>query len=295
VSTFSAAPQSRTLKRLAERARELAVAGEWSDAAEVNREILKHLPQDVSASNRLGKALDQLGRIDEAIEAYQHSVEIDASNIIAQRNIQRLEQLRDREPPPADEGRKGPAIRADVFVEETGKTYVTELIRSRNNDALTRVAPASEVALRPDGEFIAAIDQFGNVLGYLEPRISRRVRQLIEAGNQYQGYVVALSGRTVRIIVREVYRHPEVPLHMALPPQAKMPAPRPYIRDSAASRDLDSDLYLEDDDDTDDDTDDDEIDTAGDDDADDDGDLDEDDDVVGETPDEDEDDTPIVR
>lgn len=289
MSAFRAAPQNRTLKRLAERARELAVAGEWEATVEINKEILKHLPQNVSASNRLGKALDQLGRIDEAIGAYQHSIEIDSSNVIAQRNILRLEQLRDREPLPAGEGKKGPSIRADVFVEETGKTYVTELIRSRNNDALTRLSPASEIDLRAEGELVAAYDQFGNILGFLEPRISRRVRMLIEAGNQYQGFVVALSGRTVRIIVRETYRHPDVPLHKALPPQAKMPAPRPYIRDTAAVRDLDSDLYLDDDDDDDDE----DLDAVGDDD-DDAGDLDADD-VVGETPDEEEDDTPIVR
>jgi hypothetical protein len=295
LSTFSTAPQNRTIKRMAERAREAAVAGEWDAAVQINREILKHVPQDASASNRLGKALDQLGRIDEAIEAYQASMEIDATNVIANRNIQRLEQLRDREPAPAAEGKSGPAIRASVFIEESGKTYVTELVRSRNNDALTRLSPASEIELRPEGDLVAAHDQFGNKLGYLEPRISRRVRELIEAGNQYRGFVIALSGRTVRIIVREVYRHPDVPLHMALPPQAKMPAPRPYIRDTAATRDLDPDLYLDDEDEPDDDAEDDEIDAGGGDqeeDGDDDLDAEE---VVGEETEDEEDDTPIVR
>jgi hypothetical protein len=296
LSTFSTAPQNRTIKRMAERAREAAVAGDWEGAVEINQEILKHVPQDASASNRLGKALDQLGRIDEAIEAYQASMEIDASNVIAQRNIQRLEQLRDREPPPAAEGKSGPAIRASVFIEETGKTYVTELVRSRNNDALTRLSPASEIELRPEGDLVAAFDQFGNKLGYLEPRISRRVRELIEAGNQYQGFVIALSGRTVRIIVREVYRHPDVPLHMALPPQAKMPAPRPYIRDTAATRDLDPDLYLDDEDETDEDVEDDDLDGAGDDQEEDDTDDDLDaEEVVGAETGDEEDDTPIVR
>jgi tetratricopeptide (TPR) repeat protein len=297
VSDIDTITQNRTLKRLAERARELAVAGDWEYSVKANQEILKHSPQDSAAANRLGKALDQLGRIEEAIEAYRSAAEMDPGNIIAQRNVERLELLRDKEPPPATNGKQGKAIRANVFIEETGKTYVTELVRPNSGDALARLSPASEVELRTEEETIAAFDHFGNRLGVLEPIVSRTLRQLIEAGNRYEAYVVALSGRTVRIIIREVYRHPDVPAHLSLPAQAKMPAPRPYIRDSRAPHELGGDLYYDDEDGDDDD--------EGDEDSSDsdvvdiDDEEDEDDiepeEVVGEDTDDDEDDTPIVR
>jgi tetratricopeptide (TPR) repeat protein len=294
VSDIDTISQNRTLKRLSERARELAVAGNWEEAVQANQEILKHSPQDSSAANRLGKALDQLGRIEEAIEAYKAAFEMDPGNIIAQRNVERLEQLRDREPPPATNAGQRKAIRAAVFVEETGKTYVTELVRPNGGDALARLSPASALELREEDVVIAAYDHFGNRLGVLEPIVSRTLRQLIEAGNRYEAYVVALSGRTVRIIIREVYRDPDVPAHLALPAQAKLPAPRPYIRDTRAPHDLPSELYF--DEEAEEDEDEEAEDAIESDEA---NDEDEDDlepeEVVGESTDEDEDDTPIVR
>lgn len=296
MSDIDTITQNRTLKHLAERARELAVEGEWEIAARANREILKHSPQDSAAANRLGKALDQIGRIEEAIEAYKQAAEMDPGNIIAARNVERLEMLRDREPPAAVNGKQSKAIRANVFIEETGKTYVTELVRPNGGDALARLSPASEIELRNEDSAIAAYDQFGNRLGILEPLVSRRLKQLIDAGNRYEAYVVALSGRTVRIIIREVFRHPDVAAHLSLPAQAKMPAPRPYIRDTRSPHDMAGELYFDDDDPDDDEEDDTEhaadSDELSDDDEDDEVEAEE---VVGESTDEEDEDPPIVR
>jgi hypothetical protein len=299
VSDIDTITQNRTLKRLGEQARAKAVEGAWQDAAIINQEILKHAQQDSSAANRLGKALDQLGRIEEAIEAYKSAAEMDPGNIIAQRNVERLELLRDREPPAAINGDRPKAIRAAVFIEETGKTYVTELVRPTTGDALARLSPASQVELRNEQDGFAVYDQFDNRLGILEPLVSRTLKKLVDAGNEYEAFVVALSGRTVRIIIREVYRDPNVAAHLALPAQAKLPAPRPYVRDQRTPDDLPGVLYYDEDDPDDDDVDDEEnedssgVDDVGDDDSDDDA-L-EPEEVVGETTDEDEDDTPIVR
>jgi hypothetical protein len=297
VADVNTITQSRTLKHLAEQARLRAVAGQWDEAITINQEILKHAPQDSAAANRLGKALDQLGRIEEAIEAYQSAAEMDPGNIIARRNVERLELLGDREPQPARKREGSKAIKASVFIEETGKTYVTELVRPATGDVLARLSPASQVELRDEANGIAVYDQFDNRLGSLEPLASRTLRKLIEAGNAYEGFVVALSGRTVRIIIREVYRDPDVAAHLALPAQAKLPAPRPYIRDQQTPDDLPSSLYY-DDDEVDDDDDDENEDAVDPDDAENGDDQDDDlepEEVIGESNDEDEDDTPIVR
>lgn len=295
MSDIDTITQNRTLKRLGEHARELAVAGRWEESVQVNQEILKHSTQDSQAANRLGKALDQLGRIEESIEAYKSAQEMDPGNIIAQRNVERLELLRDREPPRATNGGQTKAIRASVFIEETGKTYVTELVRPAIGDAMARLSPASPLELRVESEAIAVYDQFDNRLGALEPIVSRTLKELIDAGNQYEAYVVALSGRTVRIIIREIYRHPDVPSHLALPAQAKLPAPRPYIRDQGTPDDLATELYFEDDEPEDDEESEDGSDSDESAEEDDVDGPDEPEEVVGESSDEDEEDTPIVR
>jgi hypothetical protein len=173
---------------------------------------------------------------------------------------------------------------------------VTELVRPSTGDALARLSPASEVELRNQPDGFEVYDQFDNRLGMLEPLVSRTLNKLVEAGNQYEAFVVALSGRTVRIIIREVYRDPTVAAHLALPAQAKLPAPRPYVRDQRTPDDLPGVLYYDDDEadeDEDDEDTDNEIDPEESDDAEED--TIEPEEVVGESSDEEDDDTPIVR
>ena len=47
-----------------------AARGEWEAAVETNRQLVE-LGGDVDAYNRLGKALSELDRNEEALEAYQ--------------------------------------------------------------------------------------------------------------------------------------------------------------------------------------------------------------------------------
>jgi tetratricopeptide (TPR) repeat protein len=83
---------TRQRRQLGEIAIGHATRGEWDDAVEANRQLLE-LGPDIDAYNRLGKALAELGRTAEALEAYEHALERDATNRIAQRNAERLRVL----------------------------------------------------------------------------------------------------------------------------------------------------------------------------------------------------------
>ena len=82
----------RERRQLAEIAVAQAARGEWEAAVETNRQLVE-LGGDVDAYNRLGKALSELDRHEEALEAYQGALERDKMNRIAERNIERLEAL----------------------------------------------------------------------------------------------------------------------------------------------------------------------------------------------------------
>ena len=73
------------------------------------------------------KALAELGRNSEALEAYEQALERDATNRIAQRNVERLRLLLAAEKPGNGDGRaeKAPAT---LFIEEMGKTGRARLI-----------------------------------------------------------------------------------------------------------------------------------------------------------------------
>lgn len=239
--------RSRSLRRQIEDARRLAVAGKWDEAVALNRQILEHSPRDVDAYNRLGKAYSELGQIAEALEAYRTALSLDPGNMIARRNLERLEQLGETVPPP-EAARPGPPVRAGVFVEEVGKTYVTDLVRPASLQVLALVAPADEVELRVEGNQVHVYNEANQRLGQLEPWIAQRLIKLLSYGNRYRAYVVARSANTVRIILREVFRNPETPPDISFPRQAKIAAPRPYLREpSRAARDLESEFLLEED------------------------------------------------
>ena len=61
---------TRQRRQLAETAIAHATRGDWEAAVDANRQLLETGP-DTDAYNRLGKALAELGRNDEAIELYE--------------------------------------------------------------------------------------------------------------------------------------------------------------------------------------------------------------------------------
>lgn len=212
------------------------MAGRWEDAAQLNREILQNFPRDIDALNRLGKALTELGQYDEALETYRTALAVEPQSGIAQRNVGKLEQLAEAVAsgavPMQPQRPEARPIEAGVFVEEVGKTYLTDLVRPSSNVLFTGISPADEVDLRVEGNEVLVFDQHDQRLGQLEPRIARRMVKMVEGGNRFKAYVVALTGDTVRVILREVFRNPEARWRISFPRQATIAAPRPYLRET---------------------------------------------------------------
>ncbi|GBD15253.1 hypothetical protein HRbin26_00139 [bacterium HR26] len=225
--------ERRLVRRLTAAAKQLALEGRWAEAAEVNRRILELAPRDVAAHNRLGRALAELGQVAEAKEIYERALELDPNNQIAQRNVHRLEWLSGQSTEAgAVPGATAVRPRADVFVEEVGKTYVTDLVRPAAPVVLARLFPGQELVLRVEDGAVHVYDLSGVRLGQLERWLSVRLIDLIGLGNQYRAYVISLTGDTLRVILREVYRHPDQLERPSFPRQAKIAAPRPYLREA---------------------------------------------------------------
>jgi len=78
----------------------LALRGDWEQAAQVNRTLLALFADDVDTMNRLGKALMELGRFDEAGGVLDRVIQIAPHNTIAKKNLTRLTCL-ERAPAPS--------------------------------------------------------------------------------------------------------------------------------------------------------------------------------------------------
>lgn len=178
---------------------DLALRGEWEQAAALNRAILQSFPKDVEAWNRLGRALMELGRYEEAAQAYQKVLELSPSNTIARRNLQRLKHLQGARPqvPPS------PAP-STLFLEETGKATRTTLRSLAPKEVLLQLDPGDPLDLSAQGSLVAVQTKQGILLGYLEPRIANRIRTLEEKGDRFTAAVASVADQRLTILVRVV-------------------------------------------------------------------------------------------
>jgi hypothetical protein len=237
--------KKQTRKQIAEDARQASLAGNWEMAIALNHLLLEKNPRDAEAYNRIGRAKLEQGLQAEAIDAYTHALKVDKANLIARRNLQRLELL--RKSPNVDHVQKS-APRPAVFIEEVGRTWVDELVDSLPLEDLAHISPGEQLELKIEHGRLIVLTPDGTVLGKVDERTAERIVQLMQNGNQYEVFALGISGRSLRVILREVYRDPRNGNLVSFPRQVS--ATRAYLRerDSLRARD-ESEFILHDDDD----------------------------------------------
>jgi len=236
-----------------EDARQAALDSRWEEAVSFNEQILERFQKDAEAFNRLGRAKLALGKLEEAKDAYSKALRADPANLIARRNLQRLESLRGQSNRGATEfSRPGPLPRTSVFLEEVGKTWVDELVNPSEMQVLADVYPGDQLRLNDDGGRLVVSRMTGERLGEVEPKTGRRVLDLMAGGNLYEIFALGLSGQTIRMILREVFRDPSQATVVSFPRQITS---RAYLRDRDLLRQRDeADFFLFDDEEEEDDT-----------------------------------------
>src|SRR5437762_2532467 len=169
MTAFPTEDRLRQKRTKSEQAISLAMKNRWDEAAQVNREILELFPTEVDAFNRLGKALTELGRYAEARDAYAHAARLDPLNGIAAKNLQRLGKL-------ATEGSAAPSpspVDPRLFIEESGKTTVTQLTDMRRAEATAKLSAGDQLQLERRGNQVVVTDSAGNQIGRIEPKLEQ--------------------------------------------------------------------------------------------------------------------------
>lgn len=242
--------KNQTRKQIAEEARQAALAGEWEGAIALNHLLLEKNPRDAEAYNRIGRAQLEQGKFAEAIDAYTHALKVDKANLIARRNLQRLELLRKID---AAEPREKIAPRTATFIEEVGRTWVDELIDPLALEDLAAISPGERLKLKIEDGVLIVTTPDGVALGKVDEKAAERIIQLMQNGNLYEVFALGISGDSLRVILREVYRDPRNGALVSFPRQVS--ATRAYLRerDSLRARDESEFILHDDDDDGDDD------------------------------------------
>jgi tetratricopeptide (TPR) repeat protein len=219
-------------RRLTEQAINLALQSKWEQAAEINRRLVTHFRDDAEAYNRLGKALTELGQYAEARDAYQHAIDIDKSNNIARKNLERLTLLTNNAPP--DAPRKGAQERINprLFIEETGKTGTTVLTNTAPPTELARLTTGDVVYLKQHGRTLDVESAAGVKIGQVEPKLGQRLINFMLGGNRYAAALTSVDENGARIIVRETYQDPSQAGKVSFPVRADTGAFRGYTKDT---------------------------------------------------------------
>src|SRR5713101_3733268 len=227
--TLSAEEKARLKKQWTDLAIQQALASQWEEAVKTNRNILNLFPAEPEAYNRLGKAYSELGQYTEARQAYSQTLKYSPNNTIARKNLDRLSLLQEA---PALALGGSERIDPRLFIEETGKTGMSELINIAPASVLAKVGVGDRVQLHVNGHTLMVRNPAGEDIGQIEPRLANRLINFMEGGNRYAAAILAMEHGQVRLIIREEYQHPNMFGKVSFPSQGGGDTIRAYIKDS---------------------------------------------------------------
>lgn len=241
LGTMTQEERQRMRKQLSDQAVKLAVNSRWGEAANVNRDYIRLFGDEPEAWNRLGKALTELGQVTEARKSYGRSIELDPTNTIARRNLDRLAMMKDTAVASAAPSQ----LDTRLFVEETGSSTVARL--QATDAALVELLDAGDlVELRVQGNAVNVHNTNGEYVGMVEPRIGLRLAQLMPTGNEYAAAIVTIQGGEPRVVIRETFKSPANIGKVSFP-QSRTTDIRAYTRKGLLHKDSDEFEFGDDD------------------------------------------------
>ena len=219
--TTQTANSMRLKRELGREAVNLALKGEWERATEVNKAMLELFTEDVEAMNRLAKAFIEMGHYGDAKAVLDRVCEVAPFNNIAKKNRARLGQM---SVSPKVSKPKGKATGApQLFIEESGKSATTVLRKIPSRPVASHVSPGDPVTLAHENNTMNVYygDGSGEFIGQVEPKMGKRLIQLIEGGNTYAAAVIVVNDQGISVIIRETFRHRSLPNGCSFPAKSK--------------------------------------------------------------------------
>lgn len=233
---ISKAVDKDRIKRVrTDQAVQFATQSRWDDAITANKAIIAVFPDEADAYNRLGKALSETGKIKEARQAYTKALELEPTNMIARKNLDRLASSRAKTEPD-----RAQQVDTSHFIAEMGKSGVTSL-KPANLKMLPTLSAGDEVALKGVGSRLTVETMAGEYLSDIEPKLAVRLTKLITGGNKYAAAVAGVTSDSVRIIIKETFQDPSQVGRLSFPAGKAGDVVRAYTKESLVRSDMEDD------------------------------------------------------
>ena len=204
----------------------------WEKAVEINNEILSRSESDLGALNRLGLAYMHLKKPIKARQAFKAVLDRDKSNLIARKHLENLKNKSTAAAP----------LSNTYFIEEPGKTKITELHRLARKDILgkLRIGQTCKIVIKKN-KYISIETEDGKYIGSLPDDLSYRLNKLMKRGNEYHCLIHSFSDHNCSVHLRASKTAPKNK-HLQSFPVTKVSAP---TATTAAS--IDEEFLIEDD------------------------------------------------
>ncbi|HEY7624271.1 MAG TPA: hypothetical protein VIA63_04530, partial [Candidatus Limnocylindria bacterium] len=96
-------------------------------------------------------------------------------------------------------------------------TGILRLINPAPTHVLAKYSPGAECDLREQEGLLAVHARDGELVGFLEPKVGRRLIDLIRTGNQYVAAIVSNDPANARVAIREVAQSAENASRISFP------------------------------------------------------------------------------
>lgn len=186
-----------------------ALSQNWSKAISANQDILKDDKEDINTLNRLAFAYTKFGKFEEAKKLYKKILGLDKYNIIAQKNLDKLNSIPKNlkaslKPSKSISGTF--TIHPSLFIEEPGKTKTVVLINTAPASVLSHLNTGDPVFFYPKKHSVDVRTVDKVYLGALPDDFAFKLLRFIKAGYEYNIYIKNSTKNSVNIFIREVKR-----------------------------------------------------------------------------------------
>lgn len=185
------------LSKLKTQAIAAAKVANWDEAVEINLQILEQDEKNVNALNRLGIAYLQQGKKNKARDSFKQVLEIDKTNNIAKKQLERIK---------SKQNSVAPTFHREHFIEEPGKTKIVELHRLAGKEVLSAAAVGQVCQLNLKKRFISIETEDGVYIGALPEDISFRLSKLIQTGNKYSCRLHSCNYNQCTVYLKELQK-----------------------------------------------------------------------------------------
>jgi len=174
--------------------------GDWEKAVKLNKTLVESDSNDIEALNRMGLAYTVLGKPRNAKKAYERVLEIDPLNSIAIKNLEKLNN------DTGSDSENNITIQVNnIFLEESGKTKVVELINLAQPEILLTLRTGQSVDIA-EKRLKIFVSQGKKYIGVLPDDIGKRLIKHLKGGNTYEAFIKSSSHQNVAVFIRELKR-----------------------------------------------------------------------------------------